>query len=118
MPGACISRRRGVVFLFFCGPKTGSNGPFDLCHFSQKSHPPWTKTAPAARPGAMVSAAPPVAPPRGPRASPDHHPTWWLVPPGAHHGPGAELVRLLGAPTKSRGLTKLRPEILDVKISP
>jgi hypothetical protein len=31
----------------------------------------------------------PVAPPRGLRASLDH-PTWWLVPPGAHHGQGHE----------------------------
>jgi hypothetical protein len=35
------------------------------------------------------AAAPPVAPPRDPQASPDH-PTWWLVPPGAHHGQGGE----------------------------
>jgi hypothetical protein len=30
-----------------------------------------------------------VAPPRGPRASPNH-PTWWLVPLGAHHGQGGK----------------------------
>jgi hypothetical protein len=48
------------------------------------------QTAPVARPGAAeVSAAPPGAPPRDPRASPDH-PTWWLVPPGAHHGQGGK----------------------------
>ena len=28
-------------------------------------------------------------PPCDPRASPDH-PTWWMVPPGTHHGQGGE----------------------------
>jgi hypothetical protein len=45
-------------------------------------------TPPAAQPGAKVSAASLGAPPRDPWASPD--PTWWLVPPGAHHGQGGE----------------------------
>jgi hypothetical protein len=42
---------------------------------SEASPPPKT-TGPTARPGALVSAAPPVALPRDPRTSPGH-PTWW-----------------------------------------
>jgi hypothetical protein len=81
---ACISRRRGVVFLIFAGPRRAQTRPARSSHFPAKQ-PPWKKTAPAARPGAKVSAALPGAPPRDPRASADH-PTWWLVPPDAHHG--------------------------------
>jgi hypothetical protein len=53
--------------------------------------PPWKKMRPAHQPGGNASAAPPVAPPYDPRASPDHS-TWWLVPPGTQHqhGKGAD----------------------------
>jgi hypothetical protein len=88
----------------------GHTAPARSSHLSLRE-PPWKKTAPAARPGAKVSAAPPGAPPRGPRASPDH-PTWWLVPPGAHHGQGGEKngpERPLGARTKSHSLIRKRP---------
>jgi hypothetical protein len=45
--------------------------------------------------GGKASAAPPGAPPRDPRASPDH-PTWWLAPLGAHHGQGGEKTAQFG----------------------
>jgi hypothetical protein len=105
-----VSSQRGC-FLNFGGPKTSRPGRFDPATFPTKTPPPGKKTAPAARPGAKVSVAPPVAPPRGPWASPDH-PTWWLVPPGAHHGQGEKKhspVRPLGAPTKTKTLTRNPP---------
>jgi hypothetical protein len=77
--GACIFRRRGGVFLILAGPRRARRAR-SIKPLPTKT-PPKKKTAPAARPGAKVSAAPPGAPQRGPRASPDH-PTWWLAPPG------------------------------------
>jgi hypothetical protein len=93
--GCVYLQTQSGTLLNFCGPKTGRSGPLDLASHLSLRVPPWKKTAPAARPGAKVSAAPPGAPPRDPRASPDH-PTLWLVPPGAHHGQGGEKTAQFG----------------------
>jgi hypothetical protein len=85
-PGAT----RRAPFLIFAGPRRADPARSIQPLFSEGT-PLGGGTALAARPGAGgVSAAPPGggrggAAPRDPRASPDH-PTWWLVPPGAHHG--------------------------------
>jgi hypothetical protein len=79
---------------YFLRAQEGHAAPARSSHLSLRE-PPWKKTAPTARPGAKVSAAPPGAPPRDPRASTDH-PTWWLVPPDAHHGQGGKKTAQFG----------------------
>jgi hypothetical protein len=110
----CNSPSRGALFLFFAGPRpaaatAGSIQPLISEGTPLKKNGP---RGPARGKGAKVSAGPPGAPPRDPRASPDH-PTWWLAPPlGAYHGQGGEKngpVRPLGAPTKSHSLIRKRP---------
>ena len=72
----------------FLQPQDGHPAPARSSQLSLRE-PPWKKNRPEPQPGGNVSAAQPVAPPCDPRASPDH-PTWWVVPPGTHHGQGGE----------------------------
>jgi len=74
--------------LQFLQAQDGHPAPARSSRLSKKQ-PRWKKTRPEPQPGANVSAAAPVVPPCDPRASPDH-PTWWVVPPGTHHGQGGE----------------------------
>ena len=72
----------------FLRAQDGQATPARSSHSSLRE-PLWKKMRPESQPGGNVSTAQPVAPPCDPRASPDH-PTWWVVPPGTHHGQGGE----------------------------
>jgi hypothetical protein len=79
--------RRRIPSLFLQAQDWHPAPARSSCFFPRE--PPRKKTRLEPRPGGNVSAALQVAPPCGPRASPDH-PTWWLIPPGTQHGQGAD----------------------------
>jgi hypothetical protein len=87
----CNSSSRGATFLVLVGPSPARRARSIQPLISEET--PLEKNGP--RRQGKASAAPPGAPPRDPRASPDH-PTWWLVPLGAHHGQGGEKTAQFG----------------------